>query len=46
MLEESHTLGQDPTSENELVVSLYKGSGDVAPGRKQLPAEEAWHDPS
>ena len=41
MLEESHMLGHDPTSENELVVFLYKCVGDCVPGRKQLPAGEA-----
>lgn len=29
---------------NELVVCLYKGFGDVAPGRKQVPVEEARHN--
>lgn len=41
MLEESHMLGHDPTSENELVVFLYKSIGDCVPVRKQLPAGEA-----
>lgn len=44
MLEESQMLGHDPTLENDLVVSLYKGFGDVVPGRKRPLAEEARHD--
>lgn len=34
MLEEAHMLGHDPTSENETVLCLYKGFGDVVPSRK------------
>lgn len=34
MLEEAHMLGHDPTSENEMVLCLYKGFGDVVPSRK------------
>lgn len=44
MLEEAHMLGHDPTSENEMVLCLYKGFGDVVPSRKWLLCEEAWHN--
>lgn len=37
-------LGHDPTLENYLVVRLYKGLGDLLPGRKQLLAEGARRD--